>query len=155
MQYWLLKTEPTEFSYADLEKSATATCWDGIRNYQARNLIREQLKKGDKVFIYHSSCKNTGIAGTAEVCSETYPDPAQFDVASPYYDAKSSKEKPKWYCMDIKAIEPYNPLISTQILKQQVELKNMQLFKQPRLSVQAISKSEWLYIEKLQQRKSL
>jgi len=147
MQYWLLKTEPNEFSYTDLEKSATTTRWDGIRNYQARNLIREQIKKGDKVFIYHSSCKKTGIAGTAEVTSEAYPDPAQFDSASPYYDPKSSKEKPKWYCMNIRAIEAYTPLLSSQTLKQQAGLKNMQLFKQARLSVQAVSKTEWLYIE--------
>ncbi|MGY0587354.1 MAG: EVE domain-containing protein, partial [Paraglaciecola chathamensis] len=108
MQYWLFKTEPDAFSIDDLAARPNQTeHWDGIRNYQARNFLRDQVKQGDKVFIYHSSCKEVGIAGLAEVVKEAYPDHTQFDPESHYYDPKSSPENPRWVMVDVTFIEKF------------------------------------------------
>ncbi|MGB5397330.1 MAG: EVE domain-containing protein, partial [Gammaproteobacteria bacterium] len=101
MNYWLMKSEPDVFSIDDLKKVKTEP-WDGIRNYQARNMMRDEMKIGDEIFFYHSSCKTPGIVGLARVASKPYPDPTQFNKKSRYFDPKSSEDDPRWYLVDIE-----------------------------------------------------
>ena len=123
MQYWLFKTEPDAFSIDDLAARPNQTeHWDGIRNYQARNFLRDQVKQGDKVFIYHSSCKEVGIAGLAEVVKEAYPDHTQFDPESHYYDPKSSPENPRWVMVDVKFIEKFPDVLALKKIKTMPEI---------------------------------
>ena len=106
MQYWLMKSEPDVFGIDDLAKQPKKTeHWDGVRNYQARNMMRDEMKKGDLVFFYHSNCKEPGIVGLAEVVKEGYPDFTAFDPKAKYYDAKSDPNKPRWYMVDIKLVK--------------------------------------------------
>lgn len=142
MANWLFKTEPNEFSISDLERSPKqSTRWDGIRNYQARNFIRDNIKLGDTVWMYHSQVKPVGLVGLAEVITEPYPDPAQFDSDNKYFDAKSSREQPRWYCVDIRHIKTFAHTLAAAHLKTIEELQDMTLFKQGRLSIQPISDS--------------
>src|SRR5438128_11241721 len=105
MNYWLMKSEPDEFSIEDLEKAPKQTTpWFGVRNYVARNFMRDEMRVGDGVLFYHSSCPEPGIAGIAEVVSAPYPDESQFDPANHYYDAASRREKPRWYLVDVKLV---------------------------------------------------
>ena len=144
MNYWLFKSEPDEYSIDDLAaESSGVGRWDGIRNYQARNLLRDDVAKGDLVFFYHSSCKTTGIAGIARVVSDPYPDPAQFEQNNPYFDAKASPSIPRWYCVDVEYVEKFNRVLTLQSLKQIRALSTMVLLKQGRLSVQPVSEAEW------------
>lgn len=144
MNYWLFKTEPDEYSIGDLQRAPRKTGrWDGVRNYQARNLLRDEVKKGDLVFIYHSSCKNVGIAGIAEVVKAAYADPAQFDRASKYFDANSDPADPRWFCVDLKFRQQFSRVIPLAELKANRVLKQMVLFRQGRLSVQPVSRREW------------
>lgn len=147
MKYWLFKSEPDEYSIDDLagEPSATGR-WDGIRNYQARNLLRDQVAVGDQLFFYHSSCRVPGVVGTARVVKAAYPDPAQFTEDSPYFDARSSTDTPRWYCVDIKFTEKFPHVVSMKAMKTHSELQNMVLFRQGRLSIQPVSKAEWEFI---------
>lgn len=145
MNYWLVKTEPDEYSIDDLEQQGV-TPWDGIRNYQARNFLRDEVKEGDQVFIYHSSCAKPGVVGAGEVVKAAYPDPAQFDSESSYFDAKATVEKPRWFCVDVAFVEKFSSVISLAELKQQAALKEMVLIKQGRLSVQPVKKEEWLIV---------
>ncbi len=102
MAYWLFKTEPDAFSLDDLKNAPKqTTLWEGVRNYQARNFMRDDVKVGDSVMIYHSSCKHVGVAGIAEVTKEAYPDPTQFDFSSDYYDAKATSDKPRWVVVEV------------------------------------------------------
>ena len=102
MAYWLFKTEPDEFSIDDLQAlGQTPEPWDGIRNYQARNLLRDEVQEGDEVLIYHSSCKRVGVAGTASVVRAGYPDPDQFDPENKYFDPKADPGNPRWYRVDV------------------------------------------------------
>ncbi|KJS05576.1 MAG: hypothetical protein VR73_12055 [Gammaproteobacteria bacterium BRH_c0] len=143
-RYWLFKTEPAEFSIADLAAQPGGSGrWDGIRNYQARNNLRDLAAAGDGVLIYHSSCKQPGIAGIAEVCSAPYPDPAQFDPDSPYFDPKSSPDQPRWYSVDICHTRTLPGIISPARLKAIPDLADMVLFRQGRLSIQPVSEKEW------------
>ena len=106
MRYWLMKSEPDEFSIDDLAAAKNRTTpWFGVRNYQARNFMRDQMRLGDRVFFYHSSCPEPGIAGIAEVSAQAYPDATQFDRKSPYYDPKSLREAPRWVNVDVKFVE--------------------------------------------------
>lgn len=150
MNYWLFKTEPDDISLQDIAAAGKKGMrWDGIRNYQARNFIRDQLRRGDGVFIYHSQCKAVGIVGSAEISSDPYPDPAQFDDASPYFDAKASPDKPRWFCIDIVfRQESQQPLLLSTI-KTDPTLADMVLVKQGRLSVQPVSVQQWRHICKL------
>lgn len=144
MNYWLFKSEPDEYGIEDLRRAPRRTGrWDGIRNYQARNLLRDAVKKGDLVFIYHSSCKQVGIAGIAEVVKAAYPDPAQFDRTSQYVDAGSDPANPRWYCVDVKFRQQFDNVIPLAALKAHPALQQMVLLKQGRLSVQPVSKREW------------
>lgn len=148
--YWLFKSEPDAYGIADLERATNKTVrWDGIRNYQARNFLRDTVKQNDWVFFYHSSCKQPGIVGTAQVVSDSYPDPEQFNPESPYYDAKASTDKPVWYSVDIQHLETFAQALTPSKLRQLPELENMALFKQARLSVQPVTAAEWEVISAL------
>lgn len=141
-RYWLFKTEPDEFSIDDLQQRQRER-WDGIRNYQARNLLRDQVQVGDQVLIYHSSCKRVGVAGIAEVVSQPYPDPLQFDPDSAYFDGKSSTDKPRWVSVDIAFVQKFTTVLSLQTIKAMPRLSDMVLIKQGRLSVQPVTQGEW------------
>lgn len=145
MNYWLLKTEPDEFSIDDLLACGEAgEPWTGIRNYQARNYIRDTMKVGDGVLIYHSSCKNIGIVGIGSVISEQFPDPLQFDLSSSYFDAKAPASNPRWLAFQVKGEAKLPNLISLQQLKQMPEFVTSPLVKRGgRLSIIPITKSQW------------
>lgn len=148
MQYWLLKTEPDECSIDDIANAPNQTlCWDEIRNYQARNIIRDQIKLGDQAFIYHSSCKQVGIIGIVEVIKAGYPELAQFDPEHKKFDPKSTQDKPKWYCFDLKFVCKFKQIIPLAWIKKQNELNEMVLLKQGRLSVQTVTETQWQYIK--------
>ena len=150
MNYWLFKSEPYAYSIDDLKNESDGVGrWDGIRNYQARNLLRDDIKIGDQVLFYHSSCKNVGIAGFAEVTSEPYPDPLQFDPESKYFDPKSDLENPRWVCLDIQYKAHVKKFLPLSQIKQNSELEEMVLVKRGRLSVQPVTESEWDAIKKL------
>lgn len=147
MAYWLFKTEPDEFSIDHLSASPNQTArWDGIRNYQARNYIRDELALHDLVFIYHSQCKPTAIVGLAEVVKPAYPDPAQFDPHSPYYDAKASEDIPRWYCVDVQLRERFAREMTLTQIKSSPALADMALLKQGRLSVTPVRAIEAAFI---------
>lgn len=143
--HWLLKSEPDAFSIDDLAAAPNkTTCWDGVRNYQARNTMRDDMKKGDLVFYYHSNAKPAGIAGIAKVVREAYPDHTAFDTKSKYFDAKSSPENPRWFMVDIKLVRKFKRLIPLEELRDIKALKDMALLqKGSRLSVQPVTAREW------------
>ncbi|TQV76761.1 EVE domain-containing protein [Aliikangiella marina] len=150
MAYWLLKTEPSEFSIDDLEALGSKTePWDGIRNYQARNIMRDKIKVGDKALIYHSSCKDVGAVGTAEVVENAYPDPAQFNPKSKYYDPKSNRDNPRWVCVGVKFLSKFDNIVALKQIKSTPALAEMVLVKQGRLSVQPVTAKEWKVINQM------
>ena len=149
--YWLFKAEPHVYGIDHLAAAPDKTGrWDGIRNYQARNFLRDQVALNDEVFIYHSSCKKVGIVGTAKVVKTAYPDPTQFNPESDYYDPKSTPENPRWVSVDIKLTKVFSRLISLAEIKAQPQLENMVLVKQSRLSTQPVTAEEWKLIIDLQ-----
>jgi predicted RNA-binding protein with PUA-like domain len=143
-QYWLFKSEPAVYSIADLKKDRK-TMWEGVRNYSARNFLR-QAQKGDGVLFYHSQTKE--VAGLAEVVKEAYPDPTQFEKKSKYFDAKSNKEDPRWSVVDVKFVEAFDDPPTLDELKQMATLKEMVLLRRGRLSVQPVTAREWNAIVK-------
>ena len=148
--YWLFKAEPHIYGIDHLAAAPNKTGrWDGIRNYQARNFLRDQVALNDEVFIYHSSCKNVGIVGTAKVVKTAYPDPTQFNPESDYYDPKSTPENPRWVSVDIQLTKVFPRLISLPEIKAQPQLENMVLVKQSRLSTQPVTEQEWTIINSL------
>lgn len=153
MKYWLFKTEPNTYSWDDLLKSKKKiTHWEGVRNYQARNFMRDEVKKGDLVFFYHSVVKPTAIVGIAKVVKEAYPDHFAWDKKNPYYDAKSSKENPRWVMVDIQAVCEVSPPITLAEVKENKKLQDMKLVqKGTRLSVQPVLKKEWNEIMKMRE----
>lgn len=146
-----MKSEPEVFSIDDLEKAPKqTTCWDGVRNYQARNYLRDSIKKGDLVFFYHSNAEPPGIAGIAEVVKEGYPDSTAFDPKNIHYDPKSKTKDPTWYMVDIKHVKTFKQVLGLDRLRLLPELKNMVLLqKGSRLSVQPVSAKEWETILKI------
>ncbi|RBP84116.1 EVE domain-containing protein [Marinomonas rhizomae] len=143
--YWLMKSEPDAFSINDLKRLKRSP-WDGVRNYQARNFMKE-MNEGDLIFFYHSSCNPAGIVGTAKVCKNAYPDHTSWDKNSAYYDVKSTPEKPRWFMVDVEFVEHWSSIVTLAELKQHPELADMRLTqKGSRLSVMPITKSEWEYI---------
>ncbi|GHA00280.1 EVE domain-containing protein [Arenicella chitinivorans] len=156
-QYWLFKSEPDEYSIDDLAAEPSGVgVWDGIRNYQARNLLRDKVKQGDKAFFYHSSCKQVGIAGRMTVVRAGYPDPAQFDQGSGYYDAKASMNTPRWYCVDVSFEQKFARTVLLSELKElAAEIESppaeMVLLNQSRLSIQPVTGPQWAYIVALAQ----
>ena len=145
MRYWLVKSEPDVFSFADLQAAPKKTThWDGVRNYQARNTLRDEMKQGDRCFYYHSNAEPSGIAGICEVVREGYPDHTAFDKKDPHYDPKSKADAPTWYMVDVKAVKAFPRLISLGELREVAALKGMVLLqKGSRLSVQPVTKKEW------------
>lgn len=154
-RYWLMKSEPTVFSITDLEKARDkTTCWDGVRNYQARNFLRDDIKPGDLVLFYHSNCEPSAIAGIAEVVKAGYPDHTAFDPEDPHYDPKSKKSEPTWYMVDIKHVQTFKTPLDLNLLRAEAGLAKMALLqKGSRLSVQPVSESEWKIVLKLADRK--
>ncbi len=145
MNYWLFKSEPESYSIDDLanEKKQTA-CWDGIRNYQARNMLRDDIKVADKLFFYHSNAKPTGIVGVCKVVKNAYPDHTAFDPNSKYFDPKSSKENIRWVMVDVQLVEKFNGIISLQQLKVTIGLEDMMVCRRgARLSIQPVTAEQW------------
>lgn len=150
MAYWLYKSEPNTFSIDDLKERPNKTePWDGVRNFKARNYLR-QAQVNDLVFFYHSSCEVPGIVGIAKVVKAAYPDKTQFDKQSQYYDAKSTITRPRWYCVDVKFVKKFPHTISLHDLKQDKRLQDMQVTKRGnRLSITPVSEKEWDAIQSL------
>lgn len=149
--FWLLKSEPDVFSIEDLAKAkGKTTFWDGVRNYQARNFLRDSLKIGDGVLFYHSNSEPSAIAGIAEVVREGYPDHTAFDPKDVHFDPKSKKETPTWYMVDIKHVETFKEPVSLERLRLETKLEKMALLqKGSRLSVQPVTKEEWQIVLKI------
>lgn len=148
MAYWLMKSEPSEVSIDDLQARKVVP-WFGVRNYQARNFMRDAMQLGDLAFFYHSSCAESGIAGICEVCAPAHPDATQFDPASPYFDAKATRDKPRWLCVDVKFVEKTR-LLPIAALRQQPALAGMQILQRGnRLSITPVSADEWQAIMEL------
>jgi len=150
-RYWLLKSEADCFSWDDLTKQPRQTTfWDGVRNYQARNMLRDDFKKGDLVFFYHSNSDPNEIVGIAEVVREGYPDHTAFDPKEQHFDPKSDPEKPTWYMVDIKAKTPFARPVTLAELRTVKGLEKMALLqKGSRLSVQPVTPREWEIVERL------
>ena len=144
-RHWLVKSEPSTFSFDDLLASPKRTTgWDGVRNYQARNHMRDGMKRGDLVFFYHSSTEPTAIVGVAEVAREAYPDPTALDPKHPHFDPKSKADDPSWMMVDLRAVEPLAHPVTLAELKGTKGLERMVLLqKGSRLSVQPVSPEEW------------
>jgi len=143
MRYWLMKTEPDVFSIDDLARVKTEP-WTGVRNYQARNFMRDGMAKGDGVLFYHSSCEVPGVAGIAEVASAAYPDPTQFERKSEYYDEKSTREEPRWMLVDVAFKRTLKRTITLAELKDQPRLDGFALLQRGnRLSVLPVTKAQW------------
>jgi predicted RNA-binding protein with PUA-like domain len=150
MKRWLLKSEPDSFSIDDLAaRPKQTTAWDGIRNYQARNMLRDSMKKGDSAFFYHSSCDVPGIAGIVRVVREGYPDKTAFDPKDDHYDAQSDPSDPRWFVVDVKLVRKLKRLITLDELRRHAsdELSEMRLLQRGnRLSVTPVSEAEWEFI---------
>ena len=150
MRYWLMKSEPSDVSVDDVAAMPKKTVnWYGVRNFQARNFMKDEMKPGDGVLFYHSSCPEPGIAGLAEVASAPYPDATQFDPKSHYYDAKSRAEKPRWYHVDVKVLKKTR-LLSLAEMRATPELATMRvLARGNRLSITPVSDAEWSALTRL------
>ena len=143
-RYWLFKSEPTSYSFADLMSEPDQTAeWDGVRNYQARNFLRDEVKVGDGVLFYHSSADPTAVVSTAVVVRDGYPDDTAWDPDSDHPDPKSTPEKPVWYMVDIKREMELARAVTLAEIKTHPDLADISLFKRPRISVHPITKAEW------------
>lgn len=141
-RYWLVKSEADAYSIDDLASDGT-TPWDGVRNYEARNLMRDEMKEGDRVLYYHSNANPPGVVGVARVASAPYPDPLQFDPGSRYHDPGSTKEDPRWILVDLGFEEKFSRKVPLQEIKDHPELQEMVLVNRMRLSVQPVAKEEF------------
>ena len=148
MQYWLMKSEPDEFSIDDLRNCVEKTePWDGVRNYQARNMMRDQMRKGDLAFFYHSNCEVPGIVGMMKIVREGYPGPTAFDPEDKHFDPKSDPDNPRWFLVDVKYRRKFKRTIALFELKSAPALENMALVRRGnRLSVMPVSATEWEHI---------
>jgi predicted RNA-binding protein with PUA-like domain len=148
MAFWLMKSEPSVFGIDDLRAAkAKRTEWEGVRNYQARNMMRDDMKKGDRVFYYHSNCDVPGIVGLAEVAKEGYPDYTAFDPKEKYYDPGSDPQNPRWYMVDLRYKRKLKRTITLTELRDHRPLSNMKLLqKGNRLSVMPVASKQWDYI---------
>jgi predicted RNA-binding protein with PUA-like domain len=147
MKFWLMKSEPDECSIDDvLAAPGRLTPWSGVRNYQARNFMRDEMQVGDGVLFYHSSCAQPGIAGLAEVASAPYPDKTQFDPKSDYYDPTSRKDAPRWVNVDVRALKKTRLVALPEIRKQKALAKMVILRPGNRLSITPVAEAEWKYI---------
>lgn len=146
-QYWLMKSEPDVYSIDDLERDGS-TFWEGVRNYKARNNMRE-MKIGDEVIFYHSNAKPPAAVGIARVCKEAYPDKFQFDKKSKYYDARSDPDDPRWDLVDIEFVAKFDHPVPLKDVKDDPNLRDMELVRYGRLSVQSVKKKEFDYVKKM------
>jgi predicted RNA-binding protein with PUA-like domain len=148
MAYWLMKSEPGEFSIDDLAKRpGKREAWDGVRNYQARNMMRDEMREGDSIFFYHSNCERPAIVGIAKVASKAYPDPTAFDPQDKHFDAKSDPVNPRWYLVEVKLVRRLKRPISLAELKTHEPLARMPLLKRGnRLSVMPVTQAQWDYV---------
>jgi predicted RNA-binding protein with PUA-like domain len=150
VNHWLFKSEPESFSIDALAKAPRqTTAWDGVRNFQARNMLRDSLKKGDQAFFYHSSCDVPGIAGIVSIVRDGYPDKTAFDPKHHHHDPDSDPKAPRWFVVDVKLVRKFARIITLDELKQHAskELKNFVLLRRGnRLSVMPVAKKEWEYI---------
>lgn len=153
--YWLMKSEPTTYSIDDLAAEADGrTTWEGVRNYQARNLLRDEIKVGDQVLFYHSGCKEPAVVGIAEVVRDGYPDHFAWDRKSHYFDAKSDPENPRWYMVDIQLQETFSRPVTLVELREVESLAGMELLRKgSRLSVQPVKKKEFDTVVRLAKQK--
>ncbi len=144
-RYWLLKSEPGAFSFDDLwAAKGRTTCWDGVRNYQARNLLRDELQPGDGILYYHSNAEPTGVVGIAEVASKPYPDPTQFERGHEHFDATAERAAPRWFSVDVKALRKLPRVVTLAELKAHAALANMVVAQRgSRLSVQPVTRVEF------------
>jgi predicted RNA-binding protein with PUA-like domain len=150
MRYWLMKSEPDVFSLADLKaRPGQREPWDGVRNYQARNFMRDAMKQGDTVLFYHSNTNPPGIVGLAEVASDPYPDPTAFDEKSKYFDAKSDPEKPRWILVDVRYRETFKQMVTLEAMKSIPALAEMRVLQRGnRLSITPVTAAEFKAINK-------
>ncbi len=148
MAHWLMKSEPDEFSIDDLKsRPGRREPWDGVRNYQARNMLRDEMKIGDQAFFYHSNCDTPGIVGIVKIASDGYPDPTAFDPEDDHYDPKSDPENPRWYLVDVEFVRKLDRVITLAELKAEPALENMPLTRRGnRLSVMPVAEAEWHHI---------
>jgi len=150
MKYWLMKTEPSTFGIEDLKKAPRRTTgWDGVRNYQVRNMLRDEMKKGDKAFIYHSSCDEPGIVGIVDITREGYPDPTAFDRKHDHYDAASKPDAPRWYMVDVTLSKPFSRVIPLSELRRHERdaLSGLLILRAGnRLSITPIDAAHWKFI---------
>jgi predicted RNA-binding protein with PUA-like domain len=154
VSYWLLKTEPASFSIADLARApGRRSSWDGVRNYQARNMLRDEMKVGDQAFLYHSSCEVPGIAGVVEIVREGYPDPTAFQRDHHHYDPESDPAAPRWFMVDVRLVRKLKRIITLEELRAhaQGKLQDLRLLKRGnRLSVLPVSARSWKFILSLE-----
>jgi len=145
IHYWLMKSEPQEFSIDDLMQAPKQiTAWEGVRNYQARNFMRDSMHASDLVYFYHSNCDLPGIVGIAKIVRESYADPSQFDAKSAYFDAKSNPQQPRWFCVNVQFVEKFPKVISLSALKNNIQLQDFALIRKGnRLSVLPVSQQHW------------
>jgi len=148
MRYWLIKSEPTTYGIEHMARDKK-TSWGGVRNYQARNFMRDQMKVGDRAFFYHSNCDEPGITGIVEVSAPAHPDETQFDKKSHYYDAASTREEPRWLNVGFKFVKK-TPLVTLEALKKQKKLDKMRILQRGnRLSITPVSAAEWRAVTQL------
>ena len=147
-QYWLMKSEPDVFDIDDL-KAVDQEPWDSIRNYEARNSMRDDMKVGDGVLLYYSNVSTPKIVGTMEVASESYPDPTQFDPKSDYFDEKSSEEDPTWQLVDVKFVQEFENAVTRDAIKEEPSLQDMVLLNRFRLSITPVTEAEWNKIHEM------
>ncbi|TNE69277.1 EVE domain-containing protein [bacterium] len=151
-----MKSEPDVFSIDHLQSAKDQkTMWEGVRNYTARNYMRDTMKVGDGVLFYHSNANPPCIVGTAEIASESYPDPTQFNPDSDYFDAKSSEDNPRWFLVDVKFKQKFNHIVNREVLQHHPILKDMVIFKLNRLSITPVTEQEWLLVHELSLTKPL
>jgi len=148
MKYWLMKSEPDMFSIDDLkQRPKQVEPWDGVRNYQVRNMLRDEMHVGDMAFFYHSSCDEPGIAGTMTIAKAGYPDATMYDPDSKYYDPKATPENPRWFRVDVKFQKKFKRVIALQELKKHPALKDMPVvMKGSRLSITPVTEAQWKFI---------
>ena len=145
---WLVKSEPDAYSIRDLRRDGS-TSWEGVRNYQARNFMRDEMRVGDDVLFYHSSTQPPGVAGLARVARAGYPDPSALDSSSEYYDAKASEADPRWYTVDIEFVEEFPEFVPLDRLRETTGLEEMEVNRRSRLSVQPVTPKEFEIVKRM------
>ena len=153
-QYWIMKSEPSEYSIDDLKRDKQAP-WFGVRGYQARNFMRDEMRVGDEILFYHSSCPEPGVVGVARVASQAYPDATQFDPKSPYFDPKATKENPRWMLVDVKFIKKFKSIITLPRLRQKKSLRDLVILRPGnRLSITPVTRAAFQSIYALGKKKT-